>query len=147
MTAFFLCRVRRWRWRGLVSAPDLSPAIIHSSAASHRCNSAVLKATVNPKGLDTTAWFVYSKDPNLASNVTTTPNIPMGSGSTDNHAIQGISGLEAGKTYYYRAMAHNSAGTKSGDILTFNTLPLASVVTGSATSITERGRPSCDRKP
>jgi hypothetical protein len=108
-------------------------------ANSITSNGAVLNAIVNPKGLSTTAWFEYSKDPALVSNVfTTTPQV-LGSGSTDNAITQIITGLESGQTYSFRVTATSSAGTKKGATFTLNTLPLPTVTTNPATSITTTG--------
>jgi len=140
MTAFFLAACGGGGGGGGSSAPDLSPGIIQVSTSNVTNNSAVLQATVNPKGSPTTAWFVYSKDPNLSSNITTTVPQNLGSGSSNITVTQAISGLEIGKTYYYRVMVHNDAGgTKEGTIFTFNTLPLPVVQTGNVTSITTSG--------
>jgi hypothetical protein len=118
------------------SAPDLSPSATTLPANSITYDGAILDATVNPKGLSTDAWFEYSKDPTLATNVTTTEHQELGSGSTDNTITQTLSGLDSGQTYYFRVTATSSAGTKKGVIFTFSTLPLPTVTTKQATSIT-----------
>jgi hypothetical protein len=137
MTAFFLAACGGGG--GGDSAPDLTPLATTVPANSITSNSAVLNAIVNPKGLATTAWFEYSKDPALVSNVTTTTPQVMGSGSTDNTISQIITGLESGQTYSFRVTATNSAGTKKGAIFTISTLPLPTVTTNPATSITTTG--------
>lgn len=120
------------------SAPDLSPAVTTAAATSVTNNSAVLNAVVNPKGLSTTAFFEYGKDPGLATPTPTTIQL-LGSGSADNVITQSITGLDQGTTYYFRAKAINSAGTKVGTIVTFNTLPLPAATTIPATSKTTNG--------
>ena len=120
------------------SAPDLSPAVTTSAATSVTINSAVLNAVVNPKGLSTTAFFEYSKDPGLATPTPTTIQL-LGSGSADNLVTQSISGLDQGATYYFRLKATNSAGTKVGQTIPFSTLPLPAATTTPVTLITTSG--------
>ena len=121
------------------SAPDLTPSVTTVPASSVTNTSAVLNATVNPKGLATTAWFEYSDDPALLVNVTSTPPQDLGSGSTDNAITQSISGLQFAHTYYFRAKATSSAGTKNGAIVQFSTLPQPTVTTNPADAITTTG--------
>jgi hypothetical protein len=117
----------------------LSPSATTLSATSITFDGAILNATVNPKGLSTNAWFEYSKDPTLATNVTTTAPQELGSGSTDSTITQTLSGLDSGQTYHFRVTATSSAGTKKGVIFTFSTLPLPTVTTNPAGSITTSG--------
>jgi phosphodiesterase/alkaline phosphatase D-like protein len=121
------------------AAPDLSPAAATSPATSVNNNSAVLNAVVNPKGLSTTAFFEYGKDPGLAT-VTPTAVQLLGSGSADIVVTQSIPAvLDEGATYYFRVKATNSAGTKVGPIVPFSTLPLPKATTNPVTSITTSG--------
>ena len=136
MTAFFLAACGGGG--GGESAPDLSPAVTTSAATSVTINSAVLNAVVNPKGLSTTAFFEYSKDPGLATPTSTTIQL-LGSGSADNLVTQSISGLDQGATYYFRLKATNSAGTRVGSTVTFSTLPLPAATTNPATLLTTSG--------
>ncbi len=121
------------------SAPDLTPMATTTPASSITGNSAVLNAIVNPKALSTTAWFEYSKDPTLATNVTSTAPQALGSGSADTPVTQNIPGLDSGQTYYFRVTATSSAGTKDGTIFSFSTLPLPTVTTNPADAITTTG--------
>lgn len=137
MTAFFLAACGGGGDSGS-SAPDLSPAVSSPAATSVTNSSAVLNAVVNPKGLSTTAFFEYSKDPGLATSTPTTIQL-LGSGSADNLVTQSITGLDQGATYYFRVKATNSAGTNVGQIVPFNTLPLPVATTNPATSKTTSG--------
>ena len=137
MTAFFLAACGGGGDSGS-SAPDLSPAVTTAAATSVANNSAVLNAIVNPKGLSTTAFFEYSKDAGMAIVTATTVQL-LGSGSADNVITQSITGLDSGSTYYFRATAINSAGTRVGGIVTFSTLPLPAAITLPVTLITTSG--------
>ena len=137
MTAFFLAACGGGSDGD--SSPDLTPSVTTVPASSVTNTSAVLNATVNPKGLATTAWFEYSEDPALAANVTSTAPQALGSGSTDNAITQSISGLQFAHTYYFRAKATSSAGTKNGAIVQFSTLPQPTVTTNPADAITTTG--------
>jgi hypothetical protein len=95
--------------------------------------SAVLKGTVTPNGLATTAWIEYGTDPALAT-FTAAPAKPVGSGTaavafTDSVAVT------SGQTYYYRAAASNSAGTVRGSIQSFLAGPPAAPSLSAAFSL------------
>ncbi len=142
ISAFFLYACGGGGWElvpALDPAPDFSPTAITATDTIITADNAVLNGIVNPKGLATTAWFEHSKDPALASNVTTTATQTLGAGSTDINVTQSITGLDPGAAYYYRVKANSSAGTKSGAIYTFTTLPLPTVTTNSVTSKTTTG--------
>jgi hypothetical protein len=121
------------------SAPDLSPSATTLPANSVTNDGAILNATVNPKGLSTNAWFEYSTDPTLATNLITTAPQALGSGSTDIAITQTLTGLDSGQTYHFRVTATSSAGTKKGAIFSISTLPLPTVTTNPASSITTTG--------
>jgi hypothetical protein len=108
-------------------------------ASSITTDNATLNGLVNPNGLTTNAWFEWGTDLALATFNITSPQIAMGAGTTDNQVNQKITGLTLGTTYYFRVAASNSAGTTRGAIHTFSTLPLPTVTTKPATSITPTG--------
>jgi archaellin len=138
-TAFFLAACGGGGG-GDAPAPDLRPTATTTAATNQSSTGATLNGSVNPKGLATTAWFEYSKDPALATNVTATTAQSVGSGSVtiDNVTVT-LSGLDPGTTYSYRVVAHNSEGTTQGSIYTFSTLPLPTATTSAATPITTTG--------
>jgi hypothetical protein len=120
------------------AVPNSPPTVTTSAADNVTTTGATLHGTVLPNELDTTGWFEWGTDANLAS-FTSTPSQSLGSGKTS-VAITANLALSAGTTYYFRAAASNSVGTSKGSILTFNTVEqLPTVTTQAATSITING--------
>jgi len=119
-----------------------APSVSTYSATNVTQSSATLNGYVNPNGTgDTMRWFEYYYS---------------GSGTlSTNHTFQGynssnfneyIYGLNANTTYYFRAVAQNSAGIYYGSYYTFNTggnvvppvTPTAPVaITNSAVGVTQ----------
>jgi len=121
-------------------APNPKPLANTTAATNPTSTGITLNAVVNPKGLATTAWFEYSKDPALASNVIATVHQSMGSGTVNiDNVTQAITGLDPGATYSYRVVANNSEGTTQGTIYTFSTLPLPTATTIDAGTILTTG--------
>jgi hypothetical protein len=77
---------------------------------------------VNPNGADTQYWFLYGVSSTL-SGATQTPAVDLGSTPAVDAISAGVTGLSANTTYYYQAVAKNSAGTTSGAIVSFTTIP------------------------
>jgi hypothetical protein len=76
---------------------------------------------VNPGGLPTQAYFVYSTDPGLASP-SQTPSRNIGSGKQPLE-IGGFFGeLEPNTTYYYKVVTVSAAGSYDGPVESFTTL-------------------------
>lgn len=113
----------------------LAPAAATGAASAVTTSSATIAATVNPNGADTHVWFLYGTSSTLAGASQTTSQ-DMGAGSTAVTATANLTGLTAGTTYYYQAVAQNSLGTSNGTIGTFATaLPPTFTMAGSAISI------------
>jgi len=82
--------------------------------------TATLTGNVNPNGSPTTAWFEWSQLSNLG-NLSSTPAQAVGSGTTVVPIRADLTGLSPVTTYYYQAVASNSAGRSPGGILSFTT--------------------------
>jgi len=107
------------------------PTVTTGGADGITTTSAMLHGTVNPNGLQTTAFFEYGT--NVSQSVTSTAAQPMGFGTSSLPLAEPATGLACGTTYTYYAAAGNSAGSNSGQWQTFTTL---SCPTSSAPSIT-----------
>ncbi len=122
-----------------------SPAVTTSEATSLGSYSATLNGFVNPSGASTTAWFRYSVVNPGTCNDTFGARTPSSGGTVINPGNIAIafsqmitSGLTAVTTYYFCAIAQNSAGTSFGTVETFATsqgLP-PTLSTSAATTIT-----------
>ena len=97
---------------------DATPTAATGSASSVTSNTATLNGTVNPNGLSTTIWFEYGMASGTYSNNTSTQDI---SGSSNVAVSIDINGLLPAKTFYFRVVAQNSAGTAYGSEMSFVT--------------------------
>jgi hypothetical protein len=95
-----------------------SPGATTNPANNVASNSATLNGTVNPHGLTTTVYFQYGTTISYGS---ATPNQTF-TGNTTRSVTGNVSGLTASRTYHFRIVAHNSAGTTYGNDRTFTTL-------------------------
>jgi hypothetical protein len=98
---------------------------------------AKLEATVNPNYQETACEFQYGTDPTLATS-TPVPCEPehLGTGGGGVGTSVTLTGLQVGKTYYYRVLATNGTGTKEGTIESFTTQGKPFVGTGAAQNMT-----------
>jgi photosystem II stability/assembly factor-like uncharacterized protein len=101
---------------GTGPSASTNPATIITSS------SANLNGIANPNGLATSAYFEWGTT-TAYGNVTSVQS--LGSGTTDVPVSASISGLAAGTTYHFRAVATNSQGTSFGPNQSFNTPPPA----------------------
>jgi hypothetical protein len=102
----------------VIAAP--APTAATGAAGGLTANSATLAGTVNPNGTDTHSWFLYGTSDTL-SGASQTPSVDLGSTTASGAVNAAISGLSAGTTFYFQAVAENSAGTTSGSINSFTT--------------------------
>jgi phosphodiesterase/alkaline phosphatase D-like protein len=79
---------------------------------------ATLLGTVNPFGIAATAHFEYGLTTGYGQG---TSDQPVGSGDTATVLQTAISGLEPNKTYHYRLVGTNAAGTTNGADMSFST--------------------------
>ena len=91
---------------------SFAPVLGNGSSSSTTTNSTRLSATVNPNGLATNFYFQYGNSPSLGA---VTANQSAGSGTAPVALSVTLSGLLPNSTYYYRAVASNSAGIIFGE--------------------------------
>ncbi|HET8893962.1 MAG TPA: fibronectin type III domain-containing protein [Gaiellaceae bacterium] len=105
---------------------------VTSAATNVTLTSATLNGSVNPFGHATTWYFEYGTS---TSYGTKTALQSAGSGTTSINVSADVTGLKAGKTYHYRLVAMNTAGTANGSDITFLTAAAPTATTASAASI------------
>ena len=98
----------------------VQPTVTTGASSSVTNASAALAATANPNGADTMAWFQYATNNAFTSALTTTQQ-DLGSGTSTAAFNASLTGLNPSTTYYFRAVASNSAGTAYGASASFTT--------------------------
>ncbi|MBK7393702.1 MAG: hypothetical protein IPI64_10450 [Chloracidobacterium sp.] len=128
-----------------LAPPTPPPTVTTTAATSVASTSALLNGSANPNGDATTGWFRYATtDPGTCNNtfgtrVPLTGGTDLGSGNSDvPYGVAGT-GLVAGTTYYYCAIASNAGGTSFGTVLSFTTSDRPTATTNSATAISSSG--------
>jgi phosphodiesterase/alkaline phosphatase D-like protein len=117
------------------------PAVTTVAATAVAGVSATLNGTANPNRLATTGWFRYAASNPGTCNDTFGTRAPsssgavLGSGTVAVGYEQAITGLTPGATYYYCAIAQNSAGKTFGGVLSLTTIPPPTVTTAAATNV------------
>ena len=102
--------------------PGAAPTASTTAVNTKTSTTATLPGTVTAGSAEATVTFEYSTSSTLAgaTSIAATPNkVAANAGSINVSAS--ITGLTAGTTYYYRAKAVSSAGTKEGEIKSFTT--------------------------
>lgn len=107
------------------STPVIAPEVLTAKATDVSETSAVLNATVNPSGLQTTYHFEYGLTDAYGSRVPAGIEAVAGNGYLPRAFSRTITGLEPGTTYHFRIVAENSEGISEGDDETFTTIPTA----------------------
>lgn len=110
------------------------PVVTTEPAAGIGPSGATLKATVNPKGGETTYQFEYGTTAAYGSKVPATAK-SVGSGATAVEVSEAIGALASGATYHFRISATNGAGTSKGEDRTFTTVGLPIATTDAATDV------------
>jgi hypothetical protein len=98
---------------------SFAPVLGNGSSSSTTTNSTRVSASVNPNGLATNFYFQYGNSPSLGA---VTANQSAGSGIAPVAMSATLSGLLPNSTYYYRAVASNSAGTIFGETQSVTTI-------------------------
>lgn len=105
---------------------------VTSPATNVTLVSATLNGSVNPFGHATTWYFEYGTS---TSYGTKTALQSAGSGTTASAVSANVVGLKAGRTYHYRLVAMNTAGTAHGSDITFVTAAAPTAATASASAV------------
>ncbi len=101
---------------------DPKPTATTDAASSIGAYTAILNATVNGNGLETTVSFEYGQSPSFGSTVSYGTLEARGGGTTDVPINKAISGLSPNYDYQFRVVATNASGTTYGSTLDFATL-------------------------
>ena len=115
-------------------AESPTPSAVTLAADNVTIDNAVLKGIVNSNGLAAQAWFEWGTD--NSSLTERSPDIQVGSGTTDNQVVFIATGLQPKTTYHFRIAAISSAGEAAGEIKSFQTPPLPTVTTLNASGVT-----------
>lgn len=113
------------------TATPIPPATATVAATSINGTSAVVNATVNPNGAETTVQFEWGPTTSYGNS---TSSHSAGSGTSNVNESDRITGLSAGTTYHYRIVASNAGGTTSGGDLTFTTSTITLTINSPADS-------------
>ena len=107
------------------------PTVATNAASDVTTTSATLNGTISADGGDsiTEHGFAWGTGSTLVGGDTATTTLGAGS---EGSFTDGLSSLDPGTTYYYRAYAVNSAGTTLGSIATFDTTVAAPTISASA---------------
>ncbi|MHB8644050.1 MAG: phage tail protein [Gaiellaceae bacterium] len=115
-----------------IFATSTAVSAVTSPATNVTLTSATLNGSVNPMGRTTTWYFEYGTSTNYRAK---TALKDAGSGTTAVNVSVPVTGLTTGRTYHYRLVATNTAGTAHGPDITFVTAALPTAVTAAASSV------------
>ena len=108
-----------------------APGVTTLAASDLTQTKAALNATVHPNGGPATVYFEYGPTTNYGNFSATNTLAP---GFADAQAVVLITGLAAGTTNHFQAVAQNSLGTSLGGDVTFVTLAAPPVLVASLTN-------------
>lgn len=118
--------------------PLLGPDTTTGAATEVTDTTAILNATVNPEGLETTYQFEYGTTTAYGSKAPASPE-EIGEGTEAVEVDEPIEGLEPETTYHFRIVATNEEGISHGKDLEFTTGGPPSATTKAATRRTSEG--------
>jgi hypothetical protein len=96
-------------------------------------SSAIITALIDPQNTQTTYQIEYGTSTEYGSSFPV-PGGTVGSGLSDIPVEEQVTGLQAGRTYHYRILATNAAGSVGGPDGTFTTAPPTPPVMGAYTA-------------
>ncbi len=99
-------------------SPGAAPTVTTGAANSITTSGATLNGTVNPNGLETSAYFEWGTS-TAYGNRTPAQSIPAG--TSDVAVSANLTGLSPNTTYHFRIVATNSADTTTGSGVSFST--------------------------
>jgi hypothetical protein len=124
---------------GIVSfTTPAAPVVLTLAATDVGAEAATLNASITPRGGATTGWFRYAAvDPGACDDSfgAATPTWPLGAGLSAMSLSEPLRGLQPGTTYYFCAVAENSAGLTFGELLSFATSRAPTVSTLAAVDV------------
>jgi subtilase family serine protease len=131
-----------------VNTTLVAPTLATGPATNVTSTNATLNGTVNPNGSSTQYKFLYGTSSNL-SGALSTGTYAAGAGTTSVAAIANAPGLSANQKYYFQLQAWSSAGSTSGNVLSFTTPAagtylLSTSVVGSGTVTSTDGSLACN---
>jgi hypothetical protein len=113
------------------AATVTAPAVSTGGVSDVGTTAATLSAAVNPHGAATTYRWEWGTTTRLG---TVTPDASLGASTRTSTVRARIGGLSAGKKYYYRVVASNSAGTTRGATRSFTAAATATSATLAASA-------------
>lgn len=113
------------------AATVTAPAVSTGGVSEVGTTAATLGASVNPHGAATTYRWEWGTSTRLG---TTTPSGTLAASTRSSAVRTRIGGLTAGKRYYYRVVASNSAGTARGATRSFTAASTATSATLTASA-------------
>jgi outer membrane protein OmpA-like peptidoglycan-associated protein len=106
-----------------VTPPVVAPAATTSPATNVTTTTATISGIVNANNADATISLVYGNTNTPTTSAGHSPTSTTGTSNTTTSA--NLTGLTPATLYYYQVAGTNSAGTTSGSVLSFVTIPSA----------------------
>ncbi len=101
--------------------PTLKPDVTTQQAQDITPDHAALSATLNAHNAGTTYYFEYGPTTAYGTSIPASQDADAGSSPDTIAVAQNVYGLQVHTTYHFRVVAHDSAGTTTGQDQTFTT--------------------------
>ncbi len=128
-------------------AQSVMDALTHAASSITNTTATLNGSGYAPGAASATFWFCYDTTANLATcnPVAATPSsATAGNSASISYAV---SGLTAGTTYYFKAMANSAGTTASGTILNFTTTGVAPTTPAPTPTPTQDPGPAIPAEP